>query len=981
LIVTVGGAATGELKNLLDELEKTNPINGYTTASGLLDDLLLVVGAGIRDENPDGVALVTQLRDRLDAGDLDDAELLAALKSLFGGEGPAELVKLLLGSGMDNTLLQALLEVMAGGDVDLLNLLMKVDMTGVVTAEDLLDAMMDIHSDDDGEVGDTTDDVPDLLELLFGTDPNDGSSYPETFVYRYEVKDDAKLKSQTFFYLDRLGSETPQSIADYTLSYYRNGTIRDTSFNFYESTDPAAPDGADTLAHSIDGGEVFVDRNSRKTRSLTYRGDARSSCLDFDGDGFSDLEEEASGTDPYEAADYPGGIPDADHTDDDEDKRAESGNTVADGIKDDAVRRSETFYHFHDEPYFVMPGEEVADYTYTYTRDGSGVRETTVYHYEAPMVRAEDSVVTDRKKLTITYLDDVIAAGEYSTSGYILDGEDGLNDGALKKTATYYYFDDMTMAGDEISDYTYNYITGTERIRETVIYNYNKDDGSRDDLRADEVTRETECMSKSLTYLGDELTAPLGYPAKSITYYYAPPDSLRGDENADWTETYNLNSKIVDKTYYRYGDTMLRANDTAAYSDEPLRLSETWGWDNDAGANDILKSQSYHSGHKGEERVDYSYSYFHRLDTEEDVRIQRTDYTYYVDDRTDVVRTYNIKGITDEGQQRTDTVILSNTTTYNYDPVFKYKLLNTESVGFQHIGRNPGLITGVYTTVANYSDYQIQSDSRTEGTNYKNYGLPGEIITGGYVTTSDFDVFGIMTGNTTVGTSRNAGGISGAYETRTTIDEFGVVTGSITTGQSGKEYAAGVFALKQAEYTTTTTNNKYGAMLRQDTVGENYSYVDLDGNGTVDTGTEKVISGVYTTIANRENNAPGHIEIDGYGTIRLSETLGNTLRGDKIIGAYTTIAVFDENSIQTSSETVGESWNIKGKTTGAYTTTAAFNEYGTMAKQETIGESYSYVDLNGDGDIDEVGERVVSGVYTTIVDSARNDPGAGCRLS
>ncbi|MFH1553088.1 MAG: hypothetical protein ABID83_05600, partial [Candidatus Omnitrophota bacterium] len=197
LIITAGGAATGELKTLLEELKKTNPIGDYTTASKLLGDLTSVVDAQAREANQTGIDLIAQLRDRLDNGDLDDASLLAALNSLAGGEGPAELVKLLLTSNMNEELMQSLLDVFTGGDVDLLNLLIEVDMTGVNTAEEFLEALVNVNSDDDYNDGDPANDVPDLLEILLGTDPSDNTSYPETFTYRYEVKSDAKLKSQT----------------------------------------------------------------------------------------------------------------------------------------------------------------------------------------------------------------------------------------------------------------------------------------------------------------------------------------------------------------------------------------------------------------------------------------------------------------------------------------------------------------------------------------------------------------------------------------------------------------------------------------------------------------------------------------------------------------------------------------------------------------------------------------------------------------
>ncbi|MEA3489652.1 MAG: hypothetical protein U9R44_04870, partial [Candidatus Omnitrophota bacterium] len=990
LIITAGGTSSVELKTLLNELDKTNPVSDYTTASKLLDDLLSVVDVQTRNENPDGIDLITQLRDRLNAGDLDDPGLLSAMNSLAGGKGPAELVTLLLGSDMDDALLQSLLDVLADGDVKLLNLLMGVDMTGVETAEELLDALMQIHSDDDYNDGDTSNDIPDLLEILLGTDPGDGSSCPESFVYRYEVKDDARLKSQTFFHIDRFGSELPQSISDYTLNYYRDGeTIRDTTVYFYESTEPGAT--GDARAHSVDGAEVYVDRNSRKTRSLTYKGDARSSMLDFDGDGFSDIEEETSETDPYNAADYPAGSPGDDHTDDDENIDDGSGNTAGDGIKDEAIRRSETFYTFHDEPYYTVQGEEVADYTYAYTHDGSAIRDTTIYYYEEPLMRAQDSMVIDRKKLVVTYLDDVIAGSEYSTNGLILPGEDGIAAGALKKTETYYYFDDLTVAGDEISDFTYNYILGTENIKETVIYNYRKDDGSRDDLRADEVTRETECMSKSLTYIGDEITGPLGYPAKSITYYYSKPDSLRGDEISDYTENHTTGGRIIDRTFYKYGDNALRANDTSVYPDDALVLSETWGYDNLLLTDDALKSQSYYSGFKGEERMEYGYSYFHNMETGEDVRIQRTEYLYHPDDRMDLTRTYDIKGITDGTEQRMNNALLLNTTTYIYDTMYKYKMLTTETTGWQYLERDPAMIVGKYTTTTVYNDYQIQESSQTEGMNGRYLETENEIILGAYTTNTTYDPFGILTGTVTAGTSFNyidtdndgvrEHVITGRYTTSSSIavasaisdgqggyinqiNEFGVVRESITRGISGREYDSmtGGFNVLTGTYTTTAHNNKYGTLTNQVTDGESY-------NKIYDPVTDDYMQytvGRYTTEAT---------VIDGFGTVRKTVTTGGSVRldenGDEMAtGKYTTVAENNDHGTLIDQQTTGESYNkifdpitddYVLYTVGAYTTDAAvIDGFGTVRKTETVGGSVR---------LDDEGNEMATGKYTTVAEN------------
>ncbi|MBW2637484.1 MAG: hypothetical protein JRC86_08195, partial [Deltaproteobacteria bacterium] len=319
-------------------------------------------------------------------------------------------------------------------------------------------------------------------------------------------------------------------------------------------------------------------------------------------------------------------------------------------------------------------------------------------------------------------------------------------------------------------------------------------------------------------------------------------------------------------------------------------------------------------------------------------------------------------------------------------------------IGSETVGESRNInekMTGAYTTTAAFNEYGTMTKQETIGESYSYVDLNGDgtvdevderVVSGVYTTLSDsaendigagyleIDACGTVRLSQTRGRSLRGDIVVGVYTTEATFDEAGTQLGSETVGQSWN-----IRSKTTGAYTTTAEFNDYGTMTKQQTIGESYSYVDLDGDGNIDEVGERVVSGIYTTLSDSAENdiGAGYLEVDAYGTVRLSQTRGRSLRGDIVVGVYTTEATFDEAGTQLGSETVGESRNIREKTTGAYTTTAAFNEYGTMTKQQTIGESYSYVDLNGDGTVDEVGERVVSGVYTTQSDSARNDMGAG----
>ncbi|MCQ9207523.1 MAG: hypothetical protein NG740_06570, partial [Omnitrophica bacterium] len=521
--------------------------------------------------------LVARLLTLVDKGRVEDAAFLSALIKLKEGI-PSDLIYLLF-SEIEPDALEPLLKVILNGQTDLLNLLLKVDRTleaelreflleinpadylnnpsglrdelmqmaigeephneadpefaaifnlikntkvtdKIETPNDYLKALdsnaflmelMAVHSDDDYGDGNSGNDVPDLIEIMLGHDPEDDKDFPVSFTYRHEIKDGAKLKGQTFFYIDSEAGATPKSVADFTLNYDRNGEIvKDTTIYYYEDLE----DGP------IDVRADDADSDRRKTRAITYKGDSRSSILDYDKDGLPDYlesftgdydgdglydfedpvshEHEGYGNDKDWYEDTRGTVP---TDDDDEDIGDGSGNVVGDGIRDDAVRKTETFYAIRDDRLrYTMPGDEVADYTYSYAPDGAAVRDTTVYAYEIPKnnnapffengLRAGYSFISSRKLKTITYFGDTIDSLQ----------EDGIVRDAVKKTVTYYYFDSLIQAGEEIADYAHNYVNregAANTIKSTSIFFYGID------KRASDANPLTDAMTKSESYRGE----------------------------------------------------------------------------------------------------------------------------------------------------------------------------------------------------------------------------------------------------------------------------------------------------------------------------------------------------------------------------------------------------------------------------------------------------------------------------------------------
>ncbi|MGB2705251.1 MAG: hypothetical protein WBC74_00075, partial [Candidatus Omnitrophota bacterium] len=843
------------------------------------------------------------------------------------------------------------------------------DEDGVVNREDA-------DSDNDG--------YSDGEEVRYASNLFDDLETPDYPVnYKYVLLAGAALKAQTFFKIDRTAT-LPYSIADYTLNYARNGvTVRDTTIYFYED-----PNGIETDVRASD-----ADREQRKTRVLTYRGDVRSNVIDYDGDGLPDrlesYDDDADNDGYYDAEDASSHEGEG-YANDKDWYEATVGiiepiaDIDEDGIKDDAARKSETFYHFDSED---LPGDEVADYTYGYTFDGNTIKDSTIYKY-AGDVRASDASVTinTNKEWVVTYINDAV------------NPDGSLKGDAKKKTETKYYYDDLTPAGDEISDYTYNYIIGTTGIKETVIYWYKKryDDGQ--DIRASGVTCETECMGKSVTYIDNALDINEGLIAtplkKSETIYYSKENSLRGDEVAQETYTYNALENITQTTRYYYGNLELAPENPDLGLDEPLTKSATY----DHNVPPTLISESFYStldengdwmdiGFKGEELVKQVYRYAHKSDGTPYLA-SRTDYTYHDDYRVNQTFTYDINarfGIITDPES---TELLIQTTTYNYDTTYIYKLLTTTTTGTQHHKQDVNLVSGTYTTTSHYNNFEVVYLSETTGESYNlitdktvgsytttsNYGgfgtltnqltvgssykydsLGQQILTGVYTTSSDKDVassipgiqqideYGVMRESVTDGetySKYNPGVVTGTYATTATFNEYGIATDSQTIGVSQKLTATGI--RQTGSYITNSTYDEYGDLATQVTAGEslwwNQAISDYSVVGSYDT---------QATIVN--------------GEITLTETTGESLSKRDLVtvtGIYTTITNFDAYGDATDSQTLGISQKMTAtglRQIGRYTTDSTFDAYGDLATQETAGENLWY---NGT-------ENITVGRYTT----------------
>src|SRR3990167_2235587 len=185
-----------------------------------------------------------------------------------------------------------------------------------------------------------------------------------------------------------------------------------------------------------------------------------------------------------------------------------------------------------------------------------------------------------------------------------------------------------------------------------------------------------------------------------------------------------------------------------------------------------------------------------------------------------------------------------------------------------------------------------------------------------------------------------------------TVDATSVILGKYTTGSHFNDDC-------QSRKTVSHFDPTYGVLDKQRTEGKAFSY-KLDGT--------KYTSGVYWT---------KEVDIDGYGTVKESQTVGSSGRAmsatytketlqelDKdgnvvfeteivkgmtvdatsvILGKYTTGSHFNDDGQPRKTVTDGESLNLAGKDTGSYQTVSHFDTtYGVLDKQRTEGKSFSY---------------------------------------
>src|SRR3989338_7950812 len=131
----------------------------------------------------------------------------------------------------------------------------------------------------------------------------------------------------------------------------------------------------------------------------------------------------------------------------------------------------------------------------------------------------------------------------------------------------------------------------SSNIRNTTLFTYSA------------VTGEDKKMLSSAVYTG-YLTAADSTKLRSRTYY----TKVRGEEKADYSESYRPDGTVREQTEFFYGASALRATDASIGADSVLVRQDTY-LHTTAGARSTIQSKSYLQGNVGEEKANVQVSY------------------------------------------------------------------------------------------------------------------------------------------------------------------------------------------------------------------------------------------------------------------------------------------------------------------------------------------------------------------------------------
>src|SRR3989338_1871118 len=316
---------------------------------------------------------------------------------------------------------------------------------------------------------------------------------------------DGLLQSKTYYYT---GFGKGDEIADYSENFKTDGkTIRNVSIFWYGRNRASAADTEDAMTMSETHKSVIDGLLQSKTYYYTGFGK---------GDEIADFSEnfKTDGQTIRNVSIFWYGLNRAALADtEDAMTMSETHKAVIDGLL-----QSKTYYYTG-----FGKGDEIADYSENFKTDGKTIRNVSIFWYGLNRADAADT-------------EDAMTMSETHKS--VIDG--------LLQSKTYYYTG--FGKGDEIADFSENFKTDGETIRNVSIFWYGLNRAALAD------TEDAMTMSETHKAVIDGLL-------QSKTYYYT--GFGKGDEIADYSENFKTDGKTIrNVSIFWYGLNRADAADT-----------------------------------------------------------------------------------------------------------------------------------------------------------------------------------------------------------------------------------------------------------------------------------------------------------------------------------------------------------------------------------------------------------------------------------
>ncbi|MGD2279509.1 MAG: hypothetical protein PVH45_05400, partial [Candidatus Omnitrophota bacterium] len=255
--------------------------------------------------------------------------------------------------------------------------------------------------------------------------------------------------------------------------------------------------------------------------------------------------------------------------------------TAGEATSDDALMRQDTFRassieavddtsytNRRSSTFFVgEKGEEIGDYTYSYSSDGNSVRTVGIFYYGNGGDRAEFS--TDE--------DALLRQDSYRASSI---GE--ADEAGKTNRRSSVFFNIRFGKGEEIADYSLSYDVNGERVLSTSVFFYGDALSRAKAAGSDDVQKQINTYRGELANIAD---VENGYRAgiKNITvnnvvFNESDPDPanrvarIKGEEIADYSMNFSSNGDTVTTTFFFYGGAAKRAEE-ASWADAVSQIN------------------------------------------------------------------------------------------------------------------------------------------------------------------------------------------------------------------------------------------------------------------------------------------------------------------------------------------------------------------------------------------------------------------------